>query len=61
MMTTRQAVDIVNQYGADWNLPSLLDTVEQMDAAFKADELTTVQRQAYLIFIDEMKNLVGAY
>lgn len=60
-MPMQEAIAIVNQYGADWNLPGLLETVEQMDAAYNADELTETQRRAYRLFIGEMEQLVRTY
>lgn len=60
-MHIQDAIDIVNQYGIDWNLPGLLETVEQMDAAYKADELTDIQRRAYRMFIGEMEQLFRTY
>ena len=60
-MTMQDAIAIVNQYGADWNCSGLLETVEQMDAAFKADELTNIQRHAYRMFIGEMEQLFRKY
>ena len=61
MMTFTEANEIVQQYGKDWALPGLLETVEQMDDAYKADELTCRQRTAYRIFINEMEQLVRTY
>ena len=60
-MTMQEAIAIVNQYGADWNCPGLLETVEQMDEAFKNDELTNLQRRAYRMFIGEMEQLFRTY
>lgn len=61
MMTFGEAHEIVKQYGADWALPGLLETVEQMDEAYKADELTGKQRIAFRIFFNEMEQLFRTY
>ena len=60
-MTMQEAIAIVNQYGVDWNCPGLMETVEQMDEAFKNDELTNLQRRAYSRFIGEMEMLFRTY
>lgn len=60
-MPIQDAIAIVNQYGAEWNCPGLLETVEQMDEAFKNDELTENQRRAYRVFIGEMEQLFRTY
>lgn len=51
-MTTGEAIQIVNQYGARTNAPGFLECIESMDK--NTFQLTETERSAYLIVIEEM-------
>jgi hypothetical protein len=58
-MTTAAAIDLVNQYGRVMCQPNLLETLELMYMAHRENTLTSTQRLAFDIVMDEMAALVG--
>ena len=56
-MTTGEALKIVQNYGADWRLPGLLETMEQMYEENQRDGLNSIESKAFRIVWDEMAEL----
>jgi hypothetical protein len=57
-MNFEQAVEIVQQYRQDWALPSLLETLEQMQDC--EDDLSSLEARAYRKVMLEMSKLFAA-
>lgn len=56
-MTTGEALEIVQNYGSDWRLPGLLETMEQMYEEYQRDGLNSIESKAFRIVWDEMAEL----
>lgn len=54
MLTMREAIDIVRDYGKSVDADSLIDCVDHMDSAYQDGQLTPIQAEAYLIYIGEI-------
>lgn len=56
-MTTGEALEIVQNYGADWRLPGLLETLEQMYEENDRDGLTSTESRAFRIVWNEFQEM----
>ncbi len=58
-MTTGEALKIVENYGSDWRLPGLLETLEQMYEENQRDGLTSAESRAFRIVFDGLEEMFG--
>lgn len=58
-MTTGEAIQMVQKFGANINAPGFLECLESMDVLFKQGLLAEPYRQAYQITIEEMTAFAG--
>ena len=56
-MTTGEALKIVQNYGSDWRLPGLLETMEQMYEENQRDGLNSIESKAFRIVWGELAEL----
>ena len=56
-MTTAEALKIVENYGSDWRLPGLLETLEQMHEENQRDGLTSAESRAFRIVFNGLEEI----
>ena len=56
-MNFEQALEIVREVQANWQLPGLLETLEFMSEAKNREELTGQELRAYRVVFTEMSKL----
>jgi hypothetical protein len=58
-MTTGEAIQMVQKFGANINAPGFLECIESMDILSKNNLLAEPYREAYKITIEEMAAFAG--
>lgn len=58
-MTTGEAIQLVQKFGANINAPGFLECLESMDVLLNQGLLAEPYREAYQITIEEMSGFAG--
>jgi len=58
-MTTGEAIQLVQKFGANINAPGFLECLESMDVLLNQNLLAEPYREAYQITIEEMSAFAG--